>query len=78
MSELSRDSNVLAWMIYHLETLRDMGFVSGGSHAMTDEGKKQVEDLMAGGFAPTFEEMNWAIHALNADNPENAESETPH
>lgn len=59
-----RMQNVLIYVIGEIDTLKFMGFISGGPVEMTDKGREVFLKLKEQGFKPTTEEIHEAMAIL--------------
>ncbi len=66
MVELPQRAKVMIYVFGLLDGLAKKGMIGGGTHRITDEGRRQYEALKATGFEPTPEEIHEAMAFLQS------------
>lgn len=60
---LTYNAKTLMWCIHYLNELRDHGLVDGGIE-LSEQGKRQINVLLAQGFHPRTEDWHAALQYL--------------
>lgn len=64
LKTLGEEERLLAYCFFQLEELKSKGLIEGGNHQLSKQGRKDIKELIDGGYAPDPTDYAEALHFI--------------